>query len=116
MQRPSAIQPWRHLDGAPGLGRAGCLRDTAPAARQRRAWTPADGPMPALFLSHGAPPLFDDAVWIEQLFGWAQALPKPSAVLIVSAHWESAPLSLSASAPAPHWRTTSAASTAATSR
>jgi 4,5-DOPA dioxygenase extradiol len=37
--------------------------------------------------------------WIEQLFGWAQALPMPTAILIVSAHWESAPLSLSASAP-----------------
>jgi hypothetical protein len=46
-----------------------------------------------------APPLFDDAPWIEQLFGWAQALPTPTAILIVSAHWESAPLSLSASAP-----------------
>ena len=75
------------------------LRDTAPASRDRRVWTPADGPMPALYLSHGAPPLFDDAQWIEQLFGWAQALPRPTAVLIVSAHWESAPLSLSASAP-----------------
>jgi len=75
------------------------LRDTAPAARERRPWTPADGPMPALYLSHGAPPLFDDARWIEQLFAWAQALPRPTAILIVSAHWESAPLSLSASAP-----------------
>lgn len=75
------------------------LRDTAPASRDRRVWTPADGPMPALYLSHGAPPLFDDAQWIEQLFGWAQALPRPTAILIVSAHWESAPLSLSASAP-----------------
>jgi 4,5-DOPA dioxygenase extradiol len=55
--------------------------------------------MPALYLSHGAPPLFDDAGWIEQLFAWAQALPRPTAILIVSAHWESAPLSLSASAP-----------------
>jgi 4,5-DOPA dioxygenase extradiol len=75
------------------------LRDNAPASRDRRVWTPADGPMPALYLSHGAPPLFDDARWIEQLFGWAQALPRPTAILIVSAHWESAPLSLSASAP-----------------
>jgi 4,5-DOPA dioxygenase extradiol len=75
------------------------LRDTAPAARERRPWTPADGPMPALYLSHGAPPLFDDARWIEQLFAWAQVLPRPTAILIVSAHWESAPLSLSASAP-----------------
>jgi 4,5-DOPA dioxygenase extradiol len=75
------------------------LRDTAPASRQRRPWTPADGPMPALYLSHGAPPLFDDPLWIEQLFAWAQALSQPRAILIVSAHWESAPLSLSASAP-----------------
>ena len=75
------------------------LRETAPASRQRRGWTPADGPMPALYLSHGAPPLFDDPLWIEQLFAWAHALPRPTAILIVSAHWESAPLSLSASAP-----------------
>jgi 4,5-DOPA dioxygenase extradiol len=75
------------------------LRGTAPASRERRAWTPADGPMPTLYLSHGAPPLFDDAGWIQELFAWAQALPRPRAILIVSAHWESAPLSLSASAP-----------------
>ena len=75
------------------------LRETAPASRQRRAWTPADGPMPTLYLSHGAPPLFDDAGWIQELFAWAQALPRPRAILIVSAHWESAPLSLSARAP-----------------
>jgi 4,5-DOPA dioxygenase extradiol len=74
------------------------LRDAAPASRERRAWTPADGPMPALYLSHGAPPLFDDPLWISELFAWAQALPKPTAILIVSAHWEAAPLSLSASA------------------
>ena len=54
--------------------------------------------MPALYLSHGAPPVFDDAHWIGQLFAWSQSMPKPTAVLIVSAHWESAPLSLSASA------------------
>jgi 4,5-DOPA dioxygenase extradiol len=74
------------------------LRDVAPASRAQRAWAPSDGAMPALYLSHGAPPLFDDPLWISQLFGWSQALPKPTAILIVSAHWESAPLSLSASA------------------
>jgi 4,5-DOPA dioxygenase extradiol len=74
------------------------LRDAAPASRAQRAWAPSDGAMPALYLSHGAPPLFDDPLWISQLFGWSQALPKPTAILIVSAHWESAPLSLSASA------------------
>jgi 4,5-DOPA dioxygenase extradiol len=74
------------------------LRDAAPVSRGQREWTPADGPMPALYISHGAPPLFDDPLWISQLFGWSQALPKPAAILIVSAHWESAPLSLSAPA------------------
>jgi len=74
------------------------LREAAPVSRGQRAWTPSDGAMPALYLSHGAPPLFDDPLWISQLFGWSQALPKPAAILIVSAHWESAPLSLSASA------------------
>jgi 4,5-DOPA dioxygenase extradiol len=74
------------------------LRDAAPASRGQRAWTPSDGAMPALYLSHGAPPLFDDPLWIGQLFGWSQALPKPTAILIVSAHWEAAPISLSATA------------------
>jgi len=67
-------------------------------ARSQREWTPADGSLPALYLSHGAPPLFDDGVWLRQLFDWAQSLPKPRSVLIVSAHWETAPLCLSAPA------------------
>ena len=53
--------------------------------------------MPALYLGHGAPPLLDDPVWSGQLAAWAADLPRPSAILIVSAHWESAPVSLSAS-------------------
>jgi 4,5-DOPA dioxygenase extradiol len=73
------------------------LRDSAPASRTQRPWTPADGAMPGLYISHGAPPLFDDPLWISELFAWSQALPKPTAILIVSAHWEAAPLSLSAS-------------------
>ncbi|MCY7395953.1 MAG: dioxygenase [Nocardioides sp.] len=53
--------------------------------------------MPALYLGHGAPPLLDDTLWSGQLAAWAADLPRPKAVLIVSAHWESAPVSLSAS-------------------
>ncbi len=74
------------------------MTERAPVGRNQRLWTPDDGPMPALYVSHGAPPLFDDPVWIEELFAWSQKLPKPTAVLIVSAHWESAPLTLSAPA------------------
>jgi 4,5-DOPA dioxygenase extradiol len=74
------------------------LPEVLPQARAQRSWTPDDGPLPALYLSHGAPPLFDDSVWLRQLFEWAQSLPKPRSVLIVSAHWERAPLALSAPA------------------
>ncbi|MBK5268625.1 MAG: dioxygenase [Acidimicrobiia bacterium] len=74
------------------------LASQAPASASQTVWTPEFGPLPSLYLSHGAPPVFDDPHWIDQLFTWSQSLPKPTAILIVSAHWESAPLSLSASA------------------
>ena len=46
--------------------------------------------MPAIYLSHGAPPLADDALWTRQLADWSRELPKPKSVLMVSAHWEAA--------------------------
>jgi len=56
--------------------------------------------MPAVYLGHGAPPLVDDPLWVVQLEAWARALPRPSAILIVSAHWENAPLAIGATADA----------------
>ncbi len=53
--------------------------------------------MPALYIGHGAPPLLDDPIWSGQLSALAGDLPRPRAILIVSAHWESAPVSLTAS-------------------
>ena len=64
-----------------------------------RLWTPDDGPLPSLYLSHGAPMLFEMTDWMNELHGWARALPRPTAILIVSAHWESAPLSISSTQP-----------------
>jgi len=64
-------------------------------AGEHALWTPEDGALPALFLSHGAPPLFETPDWMAQLFGWARSMPRPTAVLIVSAHWEEAPLAIS---------------------
>src|SRR5882757_7717127 len=57
--------------------------------------------MPALYLSHGAPPLADDPLWPGELAAWADALPRPRAVLMVSAHWEEAPLALGATTTVP---------------
>lgn len=65
----------------------------------RPAWRDGDPALPALYVSHGAPPLFEDAAWIDQLSQWADSLPVPRGILIVSAHWEAAPLSLSAAQP-----------------
>ncbi|GGQ12200.1 dioxygenase [Actinomadura coerulea] len=57
--------------------------------------------MPVLYLSHGAPPLADDARWTAELARWSAELPKPEAILMVSAHWEEAPLSIGATRPVP---------------
>lgn len=57
--------------------------------------------MPALFLSHGAPPLVDDARWVAQLRELTATLPRPTAILMASAHWESAPLMLGATETVP---------------
>jgi len=51
--------------------------------------------LPALYIGHGAPMLLDDALWTSQLSQIASNLEKPKAILIVSAHWESAPITLS---------------------
>jgi 4,5-DOPA dioxygenase extradiol len=61
--------------------------------------TTSDSRMPALYIGHGAPPLLDDPVWSAQLRELAGRIDRPKAILIVSAHWESAPLMLSASGP-----------------
>ncbi len=77
------------------------LRRTAATelATPHRLWSPEDGALPSLYISHGAPMLFEMTQWMTQLGSWARALPKPKAILIVSAHWESAPLSISSTRP-----------------
>jgi 4,5-DOPA dioxygenase extradiol len=57
--------------------------------------------MPSIFLAHGAPPLLDDAGWVSELGGWAKALPRPSAVLMISAHWATRPACLGATSAVP---------------
>jgi 4,5-DOPA dioxygenase extradiol len=57
--------------------------------------------MPVLYLSHGAPPLADDPLWTRQLADWARDVPSPTAILMVSAHWEEAPLTIGATTTVP---------------
>ena len=60
--------PSKVIDSSTKCGDTGSVTD----------WTPADGPMPALYLGHGAPPLLDDALWTAELSAWA-AEPAPPA-------------------------------------
>lgn len=57
--------------------------------------------LPALFLAHGSPLLLDDAGWVAELAAWAAALPRPRAILMVSAHWEVRPATLGATRTVP---------------
>ena len=57
--------------------------------------------LPALYLGHGAPPLLEDPEWPVELRAWSARLPRPKAILIVSAHWESAPVTVGATTPVP---------------
>ncbi len=58
--------------------------------------TDPDRRLPAIYLGHGAPPLLEDEQWMGELRGWAAAMPRPSSILIVSAHWQTAPMAISA--------------------
>ena len=51
--------------------------------------------MPALYIGHGAPLLLDDPIWSSEIASITKKFEKPKAILIVSAHWESAPISIS---------------------
>lgn len=54
---------------------------------------------PVLFLSHGAPPLADNPTWTRELRAWGRRLGRPKNVLMVSAHWENAPVTVGSTAP-----------------
>jgi len=77
------------------------MTDPQPAAQpEPTSWAGA-GPLPALYLGHGAPPLLDDPLWMAQLAGWSAGLPKPKAILMVSAHWQTAPMAVGATTTVP---------------
>jgi 4,5-DOPA dioxygenase extradiol len=59
------------------------------------------GRMPVIFAAHGAPVLLDDTAWMKELASWAKAMPKPTSILIVSAHWEERPTTLGATRTVP---------------
>ena len=70
----------------------------APATSTAEA---TSGRMPTIFLAHGSPATVADGAWMGQLNQWAQNMPRPRAVLMISAHWEERPFTIGATTPQP---------------
>lgn len=70
-------------------------------SKDRDMTKPTSARTPAIFLAHGSPFLLDDTAWVAELHRWAQALPRPTAVLMLSAHWEARPVTLGATRTVP---------------
>jgi 4,5-DOPA dioxygenase extradiol len=56
---------------------------------------------PTIFLAHGSPLLLDDRAWVDELAAWARALPRPRAILMLSAHWIDQPITIGATRSVP---------------
>jgi len=59
------------------------------------------GTMPVVFIAHGAPPLLDDEPWKAELAAWSKSMPRPNAILSLSAHWAATPLAIGATTAIP---------------
>lgn len=57
--------------------------------------------MPVIFIAHGAPMVLDDPAWVTDWATWARRLPRPRAILMISAHWEARPATLGATRTVP---------------
>lgn len=79
----------------------GALAATALLGCKETSMTVPTSLMPVVFFAHGAPPLLDDTGWIGELAAWARALPRPRAIVVISAHWEERPLAIGAIRPLP---------------
>jgi len=63
--------------------------------------TRSAGHMPAVFIAHGSPLLLDDEKWVGELNRWAREMPRPTSILVLSAHWEERPVTLAATRTVP---------------
>ena len=78
--------------GALGAGAAATLALRGPARLQEALGVletlPATDPMPVVFVGHGTPfSVIDPNVWTEQWGRVGPTLPRPAAILMISAHW-----------------------------
>jgi len=93
--------------GALGAGAAATMALQKPAPLQKALGVleelPATDPLPVVFVGHGTPfSVIDPNVWTEQWTRIGRSLPRPSATLMVSAHWLTRGASLVTASAAPH--------------
>src|SRR2546427_3740559 len=69
--------------------------------QDKEAHDQSPGRMPVIFVAHGSPLLLDDTEWVEELKEWAQLMPRPKSILMLSAHWEQRPITLGATRTVP---------------
>src|SRR3954469_20235953 len=97
MNRRTAL---RWLGGAMtvpfGATSAACNRTRQGTMTTNTNASASTGTMPVVFIAHGAPPLLDDEAWKAELAAWSKAMPRPKAILSLSAHWENQPIAIGA--------------------
>ena len=90
---------------APGASMLACIRrpeKREPAMSTSSSETrTSSSQMPSIFLAHGSPILLTDRPWMSELNLWASKLPRPKAILMLSAHWLDKPVTLGATTPVP---------------
>lgn len=57
--------------------------------------------MPVLFVGHGSPMTIEQPQRLAEWQRWGESLPRPKAILMLSAHWETRPLMLGATTTQP---------------
>jgi 4,5-DOPA dioxygenase extradiol len=92
--------------GALGVGAAATMALQRPASLQTALGVledlPATDPLPVVFVGHGTPfSVIDPNVWTEQWGRIGTSLPRPAAILMISAHWLTRGASLVTASAAP---------------
>jgi 4,5-DOPA dioxygenase extradiol len=89
------------LSRAAGRATDAAVAEPAPAAAAEGPPPPAKPRLPTAFVGHGSPETALDAtkggLWTQ----WSDRMPRPTAVLVVSAHWERAPITIGATESVP---------------
>jgi 4,5-DOPA dioxygenase extradiol len=105
-ERPGEVSRRAVLAGAVAAAAvAGCrtrlLPDEGTVAAGERERPMGTTRAPVVFVGHGSPMLVVNPTRGAELARLASGLPRPAAILVLSAHWEEAPVTIGATSPVP---------------